>query len=43
MTKEVKSCGSRVVVPVVGAFAEMSPDVGGLADVIAPALAAGHI
>jgi len=28
MTKEVKSCGSaRVPVPVIGAFAEFSPDV----------------
>ena len=42
MTKEMKSCGSRVLVPVIGAFDEMSSDEGGLAGVIAPALAADH-
>jgi hypothetical protein len=41
-TKEVKSYGSRVPVPVIGAFAEMSPDVEALADVTAPALAADY-
>ena len=35
MTKEVKLCGSRVPVPVIGAFAEMSSDVETLADVTA--------
>ena len=43
MTMEIKSCGSRVPVPVVGAFAEMASDVGALADVTASALAADHI
>ena len=43
MTKETKSYGSRVLVPVIGAFAEMSSDVEALADVIASALAADHI
>ena len=43
MTKEMKSCGSRVPVPVIGAVAEMPSDVGALADVTASALAADHI
>ena len=43
MAKEVKSYGSRVLVPVIGAFAEMSSDVKALADDTASALAAGHI
>ena len=43
MAMDVKSYGSRVPVPVTGAFAEMSSDVDALADVIAPALAADHI
>ena len=43
MTKEMKSYGSRVPVPVIGAFAEMSSDVDALAGVTAPALAADHI
>jgi hypothetical protein len=42
MTKEVKSCGSGVPVPVIGAFAEMSSDVDAPADVIASGLAARH-
>ena len=43
MTKEMKPCGSRVPVPVIGAFAEMPSDVKALADVTAPAPAAGYI
>ena len=43
MAKEVKSYGSKVSVPVIGAFAEMSSDVEALADVTASALAADHI
>ena len=43
MTKDMKSHGSRVPVPVIGAFAGMSSDVEALADVTAPALAADHI
>ena len=43
MTKEMTSHGSRVLVPVVGAFAEMSSDVDALLDVAASALAADHI
>ena len=43
MAREAKSCGSRVLVPVIGAFAEFPPDVEALADVSAPALAADHI
>ena len=43
MAKEMRSCGSRVLVPAVGAFAEMPSDVEALAGVIASALAAGHI
>ena len=31
------------IVPVIGAFTEMSPDVGGFADVTMLTLAAGHI
>ena len=42
MTKEVKSCGSGVPVPVIGAFAEMSSDVDAPAGVIASGLAARH-
>ena len=42
MAKEMKSCGFRMLVPVIGAFAEMSSDVETLADVTAPALAADH-
>ena len=43
MTKKMKSYGSRVLVPVIAAFAEMSSDVEALADVTASALAADHI
>ena len=43
MTKEMKSCGSRVLVPVIGAFVEMSSDVEALADITTSALAADHI
>jgi hypothetical protein len=43
MTRGIKSRGSSVPVSVVCAFAEMSSDVGALADVIASALAADHI
>ena len=43
MTKEVKSCGSRALVPVIGAFAEMFSDVEALADATASALTADHI
>ena len=43
ITKEMKLCGSRVLVPVIGAFAEVSSDVDALADVTASALAADHI
>jgi len=43
MTREMKSYDSAVLVPAVGAFAEMSSDVDALADVIASALAADHI
>ena len=43
MTREMKPCGSRVVVPVVGAFADMSSDVDALADITASALAADLI
>ena len=42
MTKEVKSYGPRILVPVIGAFAEMW-HVEALADVTASALAADHI
>ena len=42
ITKETKSHGSRMLAPVIGAFAEMSSDVDALADVIASALAADH-
>jgi len=42
MTKEVKSYGSRVLVPVIGAFAEVPSEVEAVADVTAPALAAKH-
>ena len=43
MTKEMKSYGSRVLVPVIGAFAGVSPNVEALADVTALALAADHV
>ena len=43
MTRETGSCGSRVLFPVVGAFAEMSSDVNALADAITSALAANQI
>ena len=43
MTKEVKPYCPRVLVPAIGAFAEMSSDVDALADVTASALAADHI
>jgi len=39
----MKSFGSRVLVPIVGVFAEVSSDVDGLTGVIALALAADHI
>ena len=42
MARDMKSYGSGVLVPVVGAFAEMSSDVGALADVIASTLASDH-
>ena len=42
MTKGMGPCGPGVPVHVAGAFAEMSSDVGALAGVIAPALAADH-
>ena len=42
MTKNMKPCGSRVLVPVVGAFAEISSDVCVFVDVIASALAEDH-
>ena len=43
MTKEVKPYCPRVLVPAIGAFAEMSSDVDALADATASALAADHI
>ena len=43
MFRGIRPCGSRVPVPIVGAFAEMPSDVDALAEVIASALAAGHI
>ena len=43
MTKGMKPCGSRLLVPVIGTFAEMSSDVDALADATASALAADHI
>ena len=39
----MKWCGSRVLVPIIGAFAEMPSDVDALTDVTASALAADHI
>ena len=38
MTTEVKTCGSRVPVPVVGAFAQMPSDVDAVADAMSSAL-----
>ena len=43
MTREMASCGSRFLFPVVGAFAEMSLEVGALADVTASAHTADQI
>ena len=43
MTREMKSYGFMVLVPIVGAFAEMFPDVDALVGVIASAFAADHI
>ena len=43
MTRDMKSHGPGVPVPVISAFAEMSPDEGTHADVTASALTANHI
>jgi len=43
MTKEMEPHGPRLLVPVIGAFAETTSDVDAHADVTAPALAAGNI
>ena len=43
MANEMRSYGSRELAPVIGAFAEVSSDVGALAGVIESALAANHI